>query len=110
MPKPKRSGRAKRPRTGRRPQASVPALERRLARLVAAREADARRHARRVAALQRASDRRLSAMMQEIARLRHHEARVEALTRLVAERDAVLAALRERVALLEHPASSGPAT
>jgi hypothetical protein len=40
-------------------------------------------------------------LVQEIATLRHHEARVEALTRLVAERDAALALQAERIAELE---------
>jgi hypothetical protein len=56
---------------------------------------------RRIAALQRASDRRLAAMMAEIAALRHHEARAGALERLVAERDAMLAAYAARIADLE---------
>jgi len=84
---------------GKRP--TLRALERRVARLVAAAKADRDRHARQLAAVRRAADRRLTAMVKEIAALRHHEARAEALTRLVAERDATLAEQTERLARLE---------
>jgi hypothetical protein len=40
--------------------------------------------------------------VQEIATLRHHEARAEALTRLLSERDNALTAQAERIAQLEH--------
>jgi hypothetical protein len=40
-------------------------------------------------------------MVAEIASLRHHEARVAALERLLAERDAALAAQAERLRHLE---------
>jgi hypothetical protein len=40
--------------------------------------------------------------VQEIATLRHHEARAEALTRLLEERDKVVAAQAERIAELER--------
>ena len=66
-------------------------LERMLARLSGQRETERARHARQIAALRRAADRRLAMMLQEIASLRHHEARATALERLVAERDAALA-------------------
>jgi hypothetical protein len=59
------------------------------------------RHARRLAAARREADRQLTAMVAEIAALRHHQARVEALERLIAERDATLAAQAERLARLE---------
>ena len=77
------------------------ALGRRLARLTAARETARERHARDLAALRRAADRQLASMMSEIAALRHHEARVEALTRLLAEREAALRAQANRIARLE---------
>jgi hypothetical protein len=77
------------------------ALERRLARLSAAREVERGRHARQLAAVRRATDRRLAGMLSEIAALRHHEARAEALARLLAERDAALAAQAERIRRLE---------
>jgi hypothetical protein len=51
-------------------------------------------HARKLAAVRRGANRRLAAMLREIASLRHHEARARALERLLAERDAALAALR----------------
>ena len=76
------------------------ALERRLARLSAAREADKRRHARQLDAARRTLDRRLAVMMSEIASLRHHEARAAALERLLAEREARIARLE---ALLRTP-------
>jgi hypothetical protein len=76
-------------------------LRRLVARLTAAREADGRRHARQLAAVRRAAEQRLAAMVREIATLRHHEARADALARLVAERDGVIAAQRERIAQLE---------
>ena len=98
--------RAKRPRRGTRVTAKARAaaatgLQRRLTRLLAERTAARRRHAREIAALKRAMDRRLATMVREIAGLRHHEARVAALTRLVAERDASLAAQAARIAQLE---------
>ena len=86
------------------PRAQAPTvrtLERRLARLVAAHAAELEHQKRRLAALRRAHDRRVTALVQEIAGLRHHEARTEALTRLVAERDAALAAQAQRIAELE---------
>jgi len=77
------------------------ALRRQLARLTAAREAERERHTRQLQALRRAADRQLASMMSEIAALRHHEARLEVLTRLLAERDAALSAQAERIARLE---------
>jgi hypothetical protein len=82
-------------------RSTVRALERRLARLTAASKAERERHVRQVAALRRAADRRLTSMVKEIAALRHHEARAEGLGRLLAERDAALAAQAERIAHLE---------
>jgi hypothetical protein len=80
---------------------TVRVLERRLVRLGVELEAERRRSARRSAAQRREADRRLAAMVQEIAGLRHHEARSQALMRLLAERDAVLAAQAARIAHLE---------
>jgi ubiquinone biosynthesis protein UbiJ len=54
-------------------------LERELAEALATQE-------RRVDLVRRAANRRLSAMMKEIATLRHHEARAERLERLLATR------------------------
>jgi hypothetical protein len=104
---PERKRRARPPRRPAR-RAAIPAaaakairtLERRLGRLTAAREADRRRHAREVETARRAVDRRLAAMMSEIASLRHHEARAAALERLLTEREARIARLE---ALLQAP-------
>jgi hypothetical protein len=49
----------------------------------------------------RAADRRLAALMREITALRHHEARADALARLVAERDTALAERARRIEELE---------
>ena len=76
-------------------------LRREIARLTKALRTERAAAARRIAALQRAGDRRLAAMMAEIAGLRHHEARASALERLVAERDAMVAAKATRIADLE---------
>jgi len=103
---PKKSG-AKRPRpAASRTKAAASAsavrgLERRLARLTAAWKTERQRHGRQVSALRRAADRRLTSMFKEIAALRHHEARAEALGRLLAERDTALATQAERIARLE---------
>ena len=80
---------------------SLRTLERRVRELDAALETERQRHTRQAAALRRAADRRVASMVQEIAGLRHHEARAEALTRLLAERDATLAAQSDRIASLE---------
>ena len=82
-------------------------LEKRLARVTRAHEAERQRHAREVAGLKRETDRRLAAMLQEIAALRHHQARAQALERLLAERDATLAARAARLADLEATAAAG---
>jgi hypothetical protein len=109
--KPTASPKRRRPRT---PAASktkgtgVRTLERRLARVSAEREAERKRYARQLASLRREADRRLANMVQEIARLRHHEARVEALSRLVAERDSALAAQAERIERLESLLQKAP--
>ena len=71
-------------------------LERKIARLLADREAERERHARQIAAVRRGADRRLTVMLREITSLRHHEARALALERLLAERDAALAARDQR--------------
>lgn len=101
MPKTKRPRRKPRPAArAKAPRATKPAttdLRRRLARLVA----EQKRHARQLESARRAADRRLAAMVQEIARLRHHEARVAALERMVVERDEVVAVQARRLAELE---------
>jgi hypothetical protein len=63
-------------------------LERRMKRLVKEHAAEREQFERSIAATKRAADRRLAVMMRELAELRHHEARAEALARLLAERDA----------------------
>lgn len=65
------------------------------------RDAERVRHERQLTALRRAADRRLAQVVQELAALRHHEARAQTLTRLLAEREAQLAAQWERIARLE---------
>jgi hypothetical protein len=89
------------PRSPSHKRPSAQSLTRRLARLTAERSADAERHARALSALRRAHDRRVAALVQEIAQLRHHEARNQALTRLLAERDAALDARARRILELE---------
>jgi hypothetical protein len=89
-----------RPRTRPKPRT----VDRRLARLTAAWDAERARHARQLAAVRRGADRRLAAMMAEIASLRHHEARAEALARLLAERDERIVALET---LLRSPTQLG---
>ena len=80
---------------------SVQTLLRRVGQLTAQQESERARHARQLAALRRAGERRLAQMMQDIATLRHHQARAEVLDRLLAEREAALAAQAERIARLE---------
>ena len=82
-------------------QPTLRTVERRLARLTAALKTERDRHKRQLATLQRTADRRLTAMVKEIAALRHHEARAEALARVLAERDTALAVQAERIAELE---------
>jgi hypothetical protein len=62
------------------------ALERRVKRLERDLAAAHDRHARQLDNVRRAANRRVAAMMQEIAALRHYEARAEALERLLATR------------------------
>jgi hypothetical protein len=78
-----------------------PDLERRLGRLLAEREAERLRHAQELDDLQRDADQRLAALVAELSALRHHEARAEALARLLTERETELAARDERIAHLE---------
>lgn len=102
---------AKRSTTGRvsvaEMQTAVRALERRLRRLTAELEAERERHARQLVAVRRAADRKLTVMLREIATLRHHEARVEVLTRLLAERDAAQAGPSEESNHGEAPGAPG---
>jgi hypothetical protein len=83
------------------PRDSVRALERRIARLEARLKAVQSQHARELATVQRAGDRRIAALVREITGLRHHEARAEALARVLGEREAMLSAQADRVAQLE---------
>jgi hypothetical protein len=66
--------------------AAIRSLERRVKRLERELAEAHAKHERRVELVRRAANRRLAAMMQEIATLRHHEARAEALERLLAAR------------------------
>jgi uncharacterized protein YlxW (UPF0749 family) len=61
-------------------------LERRLRRLEATLAEEREQATRRVNAVRTAANRKLTAMMRELAALRHHEARAQALERLLAER------------------------
>src|SRR5262245_21212499 len=73
------------------PKAARPTLaqlERRIARLLAERQAERARHARQIASVRRGADRRLTVMLREITELRHHEARAHALERLLEKREA----------------------
>jgi uncharacterized protein YlxW (UPF0749 family) len=63
-------------------------LERRVRRLEATLAEEREQTTRRVNAVRTAANRRLTAMMRELAGLRHHEARAQALERLLAERTA----------------------
>jgi hypothetical protein len=65
---------------------TVAALERQVRRLQKALEAERERHEKQLDGVRRAANRRLAVMMQEIATLRHHEARAGALERLLASR------------------------
>jgi hypothetical protein len=100
-PKSKRPNKASGPDAGRPTARSAP-LARRLQQIVLEREAERGRAALALDAAQREADRRLAEVVQEIATLRHHEARAEALTRLLEERDKVVAAQAERIAELER--------
>jgi len=80
-PRPKEAKAPARGRTAR-------SLEREVSRLEAALEAERRRHARQLETVRREADRRLTTVMQEIAALRHHEARAEELARRLAECEA----------------------
>lgn len=59
--------------------------------LTALLEKERAHHARRLAAVRRKADRELAAMMQEIAALRHHEARAAMLARVLQEHGIVIA-------------------
>jgi hypothetical protein len=65
---------------------SVRALERRVRRLERQLAGAAAAHERKLELVRRAANRRLAAMMKEIAALRHHEARAQALERMLAMR------------------------
>jgi len=61
-------------------------LERRVRRLEAMLAGEREQATRRVNAVRTAANRKLTAMMRELATLRHHEARAQALERLLSER------------------------
>jgi hypothetical protein len=63
-------------------------LKRRIRRLELTLAQERTRHLQKIELVRRAANRRLAAMMQEIATLRHHEARAEALERMLAARPA----------------------
>ena len=65
-------------------------LERKVARLLSERQAERAKHARQLVALRRGTDRRLTLMLREITALRHHEARAQALERMLKERAAAV--------------------
>ena len=100
---PPRPPRARRPRGRPRAQrtAAGPELQPLLTRATAQMDALRQRYVRELAAASRVADRRVAALMNEITALRHHEARAEALTRLLAERDTALARQAQRIAELE---------
>ena len=103
MPTRPRRPRAQRPARKAAPRAGsrLRDLQRRLVRVTGRLAAERKRNVRRLAAAGRAADRRLAALLNEITALRHHQARAEALIRLVAERDAALGRNAERIAELE---------
>jgi hypothetical protein len=84
--KPRKAARSAKPATTGSAAPALRALERRVKRLERQLEAAHAQHERRLEHVRRAANRRLAAMMQEIAALRHHEARAEALERLLAMR------------------------
>ena len=87
-------------------EAAVRSLQRRLKQLTAEHEALLQKQERQLGATRRAADRQVSAMMRELVSVRHHEARAEALERLLAQRDTTIAALRIMAGEDTAPASS----
>ena len=84
--KPRTTARRTKPVTSETDAQSARALERRVKRLEKELAAVREEHTRRLDLVRRAANRRLTAMMREIATLRHHEARADALERLLATR------------------------
>lgn len=110
MPK-KRTRRPRRAAVSAAPEptpAVVRALRREVARLTAALDAAEARHERRLAAVRRAADRRMAAVVQEIAALRHHQARAEALARILTERDGGSGTARSPVSAVSPQATIPP--
>ena len=62
-----------------------------MARVTAALDALRDKQQKKLAAVRRAADRRLAVMLQELATLRHHEARATVLERMVKEYQAATA-------------------
>ena len=104
MPPTRREPKSKRSKKSRtdRPVAKAPPFARRVQQLALERAALRGRAVLARDEAQQEADRRLAEVVQEIATLRHHEARAEALTRLLEERDRVVAAQAERIAELER--------
>jgi predicted nucleic acid-binding Zn-ribbon protein len=79
----RKAARRSKPAAAAQAPATLRALERRVKRLERELAAAHDRHARQLEHVRRAANRRLATMVQEIAALRHHEARAEALERLL---------------------------
>ena len=86
MPSKRPTSRRAKPDGGESPVATVRALERRVKRLERQLAGAAAEHERKLELVRRAANRRLAAMVKEIAALRHHEARAQALERMLAAR------------------------
>jgi len=79
-------------------------LERKVRRLETTLEEEREQTTRRVIAVRRAANRKLTAMMRELATLRHHEARASVLERLLAARDDADAPTGDDGRDVSHPA------
>ena len=88
MPSKRPTSRRAKTNGGESPAASMRTLERRVKRLERQLVGAATEHERKLELVRRAANRRLAAMMKEIAALRHHEARAQALERMLASRPA----------------------
>ena len=86
MPSKRPTSRRAKANGGETPVATMRALERRVRRLERQLAGAAAAHERKLELVRRAANRRLAAMMKEIAALRHHEARAQALERMLATR------------------------
>ena len=86
MPSKRPTSRRAKANGGETPVATVRSLERRVKRLERQLVGAAAEHQRKLELVRRAANRRLAAMMKEIAALRHHDARAQALERMLAAR------------------------